>query len=293
MLEIVLESVDGYIIVTLDFSTYLTTKRTTTIPFLPIPGKESKRVCSSSMSSRLILLRLAATKTSGGVKGLRLQSRFLVDAVSSRGGSGGAVIRRTVSKEERVQLRAARREQAAQTMQELQAKEGGQSMASSSAGTASTTSARQRFASRWIWYLGFGIPSALLVWGLNDENSPPAKISELIGLTSLITSFTDQIAKPAHEKLLPDWSQASPRCCRYFSLKRSMVLQRKYKILQPLHYLSVSYAIFFILLYFVDAECTTRHSCTTYTCAGSRKNVGLFDMGSEIWMETCQTAGCG
>jgi hypothetical protein len=167
------------------------------------------------MASRLILLRLVATKASGGVTAVRLQSRFLADAISSRGGSGGTVIRHTVSKEQRVQLRAARRERAAQTMQELQAKEGGQSIASSSASKGSTTG--QRFASRWIWYLGFGIPSALLVWGLNDENSPPAKLSELIGLTSLITSFTDQIAKPAHEKLLPDWSQASPRCCRCFS----------------------------------------------------------------------------
>jgi hypothetical protein len=64
-------------------------------------------------------------------------------------------------------------------------------------------------ASKWIWYAAVGVPSALLIWGLSDENSPPAKFTEMIGLTGFIHSFTDEIAKPSHEKLLPDWSQVS------------------------------------------------------------------------------------
>jgi hypothetical protein len=51
------------------------------------------------------------------------------------------------------------------------------------------------------------VPATLLVWGSSDENSPPAKFSEMIGLTGFIRSFTDEIAKPSHNKLLPDWSQ--------------------------------------------------------------------------------------
>jgi hypothetical protein len=42
---------------------------------------------------------------------------------------------------------------------------------------------------------------------MNDENSPPAKFSELIGLSRLIRNFSEDFAKPSHDKLLPDWSQ--------------------------------------------------------------------------------------
>jgi hypothetical protein len=71
-------------------------------------------------------------------------------------------------------------------------------------------------ASKWVWYAAVGVPTALLIWGLSDENSPPAKFTEMIGLTGFIHSFTDEIAKPSHEKLLPDWSQVSVaylECC--------------------------------------------------------------------------------
>jgi hypothetical protein len=61
--------------------------------------------------------------------------------------------------------------------------------------------------SRWAWYLGLGVPTALLVWGFQDENSPPAKLSRMVGLTGLIESYADRLAKPSFDKLLPDWSQ--------------------------------------------------------------------------------------
>jgi len=61
--------------------------------------------------------------------------------------------------------------------------------------------------SRWMWYVGLGLPTAIIVWGVQDENSPPAKLSNMIGLTGLISSWTDNFAKPSFDKLLPDWSQ--------------------------------------------------------------------------------------
>jgi hypothetical protein len=61
--------------------------------------------------------------------------------------------------------------------------------------------------SRWAWYLGLGVPTALLVWAFQDENSPPARLSRMIGLTGLIEGYADRLAKPSFDKLLPDWSQ--------------------------------------------------------------------------------------
>mmetsp|Transcript_23460 Transcript_23460/g.54503 ORF Transcript_23460/g.54503 Transcript_23460/m.54503 type:complete len:189 (-) Transcript_23460:931-1497(-) len=109
-------------------------------------------------------------------------------------------VRKTVSLEERAILRAARKKRATQT---LQREQGGDT-------STSTTTASPSFwatNSRWIWYLGVFVPSGLFAWAINDENSPPAKISRMIGLTKFITGFTDEISKPPHEKLLPDWDQ--------------------------------------------------------------------------------------
>lgn len=158
---------------------------------------------------------------------------------------GGGAVRRQVSKEERVALRAARRERATQMLQqEAQSSQGGSAAISSSS---PSVGGKQVVSSRWIWYLGMGIPTVLLVWGLNDESSPPAKLSELIGLTGLIKSYTDQIAKPTHEKLLPDWSQVTAmrvRVCAIYEMKylsRNLVFAKKHaylflsRILRLLH----------------------------------------------------------
>lgn len=110
-------------------------------------------------------------------------------------------IRKTVTLQEREALRKARKEQAARVLQQ----QGGEAAAAGSAsGSGSILSPKH---SRWVWYISVGVPSAILVWGFNDENSPPAKLSEMIGLTALIRSFSEDFAKPSHDKLLPDWSQ--------------------------------------------------------------------------------------
>jgi len=61
--------------------------------------------------------------------------------------------------------------------------------------------------SRWIWYLGLGVPTGLVLWGVSDENSLPARFSRWIGLSGLVQNWTDEFAKPSFDKLLPDWSQ--------------------------------------------------------------------------------------
>jgi hypothetical protein len=152
------------------------------------------------IASRLSVLRVAAAAS------VRQTSQGGRSCLTSRFASSAPLVRQEISSQERAALRAARRERAAQHLQNQQ-KEAGDA-AASSAGSIATN----RFlASRWIWYAAVGVPSALLVWGFSDENSPPAKLSEMIGLTGLVRGYTDEIAKPSHDKLLPDWSQVRNR----------------------------------------------------------------------------------
>ena len=58
------------------------------------------------------------------------------------------------------------------------------------------------------WYAAVLIPTAIIGWGVYDEESPPAKFSKYIGLSDQFDAF----AKPARTKLLPDWSSVS---CTY------------------------------------------------------------------------------
>lgn len=142
---------------------------------------------------RLAFLRVIPSGTYRDVASKNLRSRFSNSA-------GVPIVRKAITKEERAALRAARRERAAEV---LQAQAGDTAVSTGSATT------NKLMASRWIWYASVALPSAILVWGFTDENSPPAKFSEMIGLTGLIQSYTDEIAKPSHDKLLPDWSQVS------------------------------------------------------------------------------------
>lgn len=144
------------------------------------------------LASRLSLLRMASQSGREATGLMNMTSRFA---------SSVPLVRKQISRQERAALRASRRERAAQLLQQQQA---GAAAASASSGSVAT---RRFMASRWIWYAAVGVPSALLVWGFSDENSPPAKFSEMIGLTGFIRSYTDEIAKPSHDKLLPDWSQ--------------------------------------------------------------------------------------
>lgn len=111
-----------------------------------------------------------------------------------------------VTKEERIVLRAARKERAAQVLQKAKGIEGEAAAASSS----SSSSANSFLSSKYMWYASVGVPSALLIWGFSDPNSPPAKFCKMIGLTGFVESYTNEIAKPSHDKLLPDWSQVRP-----------------------------------------------------------------------------------
>ena len=59
----------------------------------------------------------------------------------------------------------------------------------------------------WLYVGGLGIPTALVVWGWNDKDSPPAQLAKAIGLSKLVNNFAYELSKPSHDKLLPDWSQ--------------------------------------------------------------------------------------
>jgi hypothetical protein len=108
---------------------------------------------------------------------------------------------------ERAALRAARKERATKFMANQQHQQGGgHATNGGSSGRATSTNLAT---SHYIWYLGVGIPTGLLVWGLNDENSPPAQFCRITGITGFIRSYTDEISKPVYDKLLPDWSQVN------------------------------------------------------------------------------------
>lgn len=113
-----------------------------------------------------------------------------------------------VSNEERLQLRAARKERAAQALAAVQ------KASSNEAGATGSNMAKEAIkpkvsaqSLKYYWYAGFGVPTALIAWGIYDAESPPAQLAKFIGLTGLIHSFSDEYAKPARPKLLPDWSQ--------------------------------------------------------------------------------------
>lgn len=121
--------------------------------------------------------------------------------------------RQAVTKEERAARRAARKERAnafISTGASEGAAVGGQSE-SAAAGVgkqaqkagASSASGPMLDASRLGWYAAVLIPTAFIGWGIVDDESPPAKLSRMIGLTDKL----DEFAKPARTKLLPDWNQ--------------------------------------------------------------------------------------
>lgn len=119
-----------------------------------------------------------------------------------------------ITAEERAAIRAARKERATAALQQAQG--GGTATASASAdgSTASSSMSASSFVSpkysRYMWYLGLGIPTVLITWGLNDpENSPPGKLARAVGLAGLIGSYTSQISAPVYDKLLPDWADVS------------------------------------------------------------------------------------
>jgi import inner membrane translocase subunit TIM50 len=116
-----------------------------------------------------------------------------------------------ISQEERLRLRAARKERAAQMLAAVQnASKDGTTSAAAAGGSAVKEALKPKVSAqsvKYYWYAGFGIPTALIAWGIYDAESPPGKLAKFIGFTDLIHSFSDEFAKPARPKLLPDWSQ--------------------------------------------------------------------------------------
>ena len=131
-------------------------------------------------------------------QGLR---RFSTSHINSSTYQARVAERGTISKEQRAALRAARKEQAAQVIQ------GQASETAASSQKVATSSSLSGSTVRWMWYAGTGIPAFLLAWGIYDDESPPAMFAEMIGLTDLIRSSTQQFTDPISNKLIPDWSQ--------------------------------------------------------------------------------------
>jgi hypothetical protein len=113
-------------------------------------------------------------------------------------------VRRSVSMEERAAHRAARKERSQKLLAQAR---GAPAEGEAATSTGASLPGASILSTRWVWYLGVAVPVGVLVWGYNDQKSPPAKFSRAIGLTDLLSSWTEDFAKPAHDKLLPDWDQ--------------------------------------------------------------------------------------
>ncbi|KAL3815905.1 hypothetical protein ACHAXA_005753 [Cyclostephanos tholiformis] len=160
------------------------------------------------------------------VVGWRAARRALSSTIVPPGPS--AVVRREVTKAERAANRAARKERAnafisggggmtgpaATTGTGGMAAEGNAASSGKSAdviaattvggnSSSSSSGGRPTFdATRLGWYAAVIMPTAFVGWGIMDEDSPPARLSRLIGLTGVLEEY----AKPARTKLLPDWN---------------------------------------------------------------------------------------
>ena len=168
----------------------------------------------SSTRTSLYMRRAAAVVTPQ-CRGLAVASSSSSACLLRRFAS---VARPPVSPAERAALRAARKERASKVLEQQQQQQKQPQPSTMSSSTTTTTSVgsaspgARTVLSRYIWYLSVGVPSILLAWGFSDENSPPAKFCRAVGLTGYIRSYTDEIAKPAHTKLLPDWAHVRLAC---------------------------------------------------------------------------------
>lgn len=126
--------------------------------------------------------------------------------INVRGESTTKPIRQAVTKEERAARRAARKERANAFINTGTA-EGESIAATTTAGKqaqkTSMASSSSFDVTRLGWYAAVILPTAFIGWGIADEDSPPAKLAKMIGLTDKIEEF----AQPARTKLLPDWNQ--------------------------------------------------------------------------------------
>lgn len=155
---------------------------------------------SSTMMSSLLARR----------SGIVVARRCFSDATAAIKPKNHSIRRSNVTPEERAALRNARKERGLR-MQEQRTGEAAEGSVEQAAASSSATGSSKPMvnigSSPWIWYAGVLIPSALLVWGFKDPDSPPAKLCNAIGLTGFVSGFTEDFAKPSHAKLLPDWAQ--------------------------------------------------------------------------------------
>mmetsp|Transcript_33362 Transcript_33362/g.44233 ORF Transcript_33362/g.44233 Transcript_33362/m.44233 type:complete len:465 (-) Transcript_33362:351-1745(-) len=122
--------------------------------------------------------------------------------------SSPLILRKTVSPSERAALRAARKEKAARVLQSVGGNASKEGAAAAATSSASAASPMVKFdVTRLTWYIGLGLPTLLIGWGIYDDESPPAKFADMIGLKGLIGSITEEYARPMNNKLLPDWNQ--------------------------------------------------------------------------------------
>lgn len=115
-------------------------------------------------------------------------------------------VRQAVTKEERTMRRAARKERASAFL--LNRGAGQADAATANGGEAVATGAASSSgpsfdSTRMGWYAAVIIPTALIGWGIVDDNSPMAKLSRMVGLADAMEEY----AIPSRTKLLPDWNQ--------------------------------------------------------------------------------------
>lgn len=151
---------------------------------------------------------LAAKRSTGSLRQCLVPRRTLADIP----------VRKNITLEERAALRAARKKRASQAL--AQGGEGSAAGASSS-GAAKSGPGLLSPTNAYVWYMMVLVPSAMITWAINDENSPPAQFSRLIGLTKLLTGVTDEISKPSHDTLLPAWDQVSIDRCSTIGGRRT------------------------------------------------------------------------
>ena len=117
-----------------------------------------------------------------------------------------------ITAEERAALRAARKERATAALQRAKGTTAsGEAAAAGAEGSSSnvfstTTLTTNPKYSRYVWYLGVGVPTLAITWGIYDDTSPPAKLAQAVGLAGWIGDYTSHISKPVYDKLLPDWA---------------------------------------------------------------------------------------
>jgi hypothetical protein len=157
----------------------------------------------------------------------RWETSLLLARSSVRNFADGAATRPQrpvgITPQQRAALRAARKERASKALAQQHKPSGTTGAAVGTTATSGTAASSPLAMSRWVWYVATFIPSALLVWGFSDENSPPAKFCEMIGLTNFVKSYTDEIAKPSHNKLLPDWSAVRKKVQKFMETRSEII----------------------------------------------------------------------